>query len=282
MKITVLGENYYQIEEFQKYFRVWVKDCIDKKIMISFDCCPLSLFLLSYHIKYDDKININYLVSIYMPKYYQTNQIIKFFKENTKKIKNSNIILFSTFTYVTNIDYILYEFKRIEREQFNPDWEGRDIRDLKHNLNLDKIDIALLENCIYITSFIKNYKIDNRTQWEIFNEYQKQSSIIMGKFTKQFNTYHLLIYTNFINAYLGDVNNNTFKSLLSYWYDKFSMDIIYLLGKDGNYIDIRTNEEHPNKYKEKHFVYDNIFIPFIEKSNIKYIIFKKLFTADNI
>jgi hypothetical protein len=279
MKITVLGENFYQIEEFQKYFRVWVKESTDQKIMISFDCCPISLFLLSYHIKYDDKINVKYLLSVYMPKYYQTNQIIKFFKENAKKIKNSNIIIFSTFTYITDIEPILEEYKSIEREQFNPDYEGRDIRDIKHDLNLDKMDIALLENCKSIMNFIKNYKTVERTPWEVFNEYQKQSSIIMGKFTKQFNMYHLLIYTNFINAYLGDINDNKFKSLLSYWYDKFSMDIIYLVGKEGDYIDIRTNEEHPVKYKEKYMVYDNIFLPFIEKPNIKYIIFKKLMSA---
>jgi hypothetical protein len=281
MKITVLAENFYQIEEFQKYFRVWVNDCPDK-LIISFDCCPLSLFLLHYHIKYDDKPNIQLLIATYLPKYYQTNQIIKFFKKNYKNIRKDNIIIFSTFTYVTDIEPILEEYKSIEREQYNPDWEGRDIRDLRHDLNLDKIDLTLLENCKSISTFVKNYKTEERSPWEVYNEYQKQSSIIMAKFTKQYNSYHLLIYTNFINAYLGDINNNNFKSLLSYWYDRFSMDIIYLLGKEGNVIDIQTNEEIPLKYKEKHFTYNNIFLPFIEKPNTKHIIFKNLFTADNI
>jgi hypothetical protein len=75
MKITVIAENFYQIEEFQKYFRYWVKNCQDN-LMISLDCCPISLFIFQYHFKYDDNIDINYLVSRYLPKYYQTNQIM--------------------------------------------------------------------------------------------------------------------------------------------------------------------------------------------------------------
>lgn len=281
MKITVIGENFYQIEEFQKYFRYWVKNCSDN-LMISFDWCPLSLFMLSYHLKYDDKPNLRELIPKYLPKYYQTNQIVKFFKQNYKKLKNGDIIIFSTYTYITDVEVIKEEYTSIKNELLYPNREGRDIRDLRSNMNVDEIDEGLINNCEMINNFMTTYRYINKDNWTIYNDFQKQSSIVMGQFTKKFSNYHLLIYTNFINVYLGNINTVEYKSLVSYWYERFDMKIEYLLGKEGDIIDIRTNKEEPVKYKEKYFVYDNLFLPFIMKPNIKHIIFKKIFVADNI
>jgi hypothetical protein len=281
MKITVIGENFYQVEEFQKYFRAWVKKCPDN-LMISFDCCPISLFMIYYHIKYDDKPELKYIMSTYLPKYYYTNQIGKFLKDNYKKIRKGDMIIFSTYTYITDNEVILEQYNSIKNEYLNPEREGRDIRDIRYEMNLDEIDKALINNCEMIKQFLNLYKSIEKKNWTIYNDLQKQSSIVMGQFTKKFKKYHLLIYTNFINSYLGNINNIEYKSMLSYWNNIFQIDIIYLLAKEGDIIDIRTNIKEPLQYKEKYFTYDKLFLPFIMKSNINHVIFKKIFVADNI
>jgi hypothetical protein len=277
MKITVIAENYYQIEQFQKFFRWWVKNN-DDKLLISFDCCPLSLFMILYHIKYDDKHNLKYLLAKYMPSYYQTYQILKFFEKNFKKIRNGKIVLFSTYTLITDISEIIEEYESIYRE--------------KNNMNhLDDIDLALLDSCNMIYSFLKTYKLEGKDNWIIFNDYQRQSSIIMSKLLQNLarERFHLIIYTNFLNAYYQNLNINginiNFKSLVSYWLDRFNMNIIYLLGKEGEYFDFITQQEKKISYKLKQFQYQNTYLQFLPKhqnANIDYLIFKKISVADKI
>lgn len=270
MKITVIGENFYQIKEFQAFLRIWVRDH-DEKLLISFDCCPISLFLVYNHLKYDHQHHIKYLIAKYLPTYYQSEQISKFLIENLKKIKNNKIVLCSSYTNITDIQDFLDEFDNI----------GRD--------TLDEIDLALINSCNMIRNFMKTYK--EKSSWEMFNDYQKQSSIVLSKLSQELSRYHyhLVIYTNFINAYTNNliIDNRTinFKSLVSYWADRFTMDIIYLLGKSGKMLDIYEDKEIDFKFKEKHFNYFNNYLPFPDKNkNIitTYAYFKDIVVDDRI
>jgi hypothetical protein len=278
MKITVIGENFYQIEQFQKFFRWWVK-YHKEKLMISLDCCPLSLFMLYYHLKYDDKHHIRYLLSKYMPTYYQTNQMTKFLLKNFSRIRKGNIVLFSSYTMVTDINEILDEYESIQKEKNNMN-------------NLDNIDLALLQNCEMINSYLKSYKFEGKDNWMIYNDYQRQSSIVMSKFSQAISRegYHLLIYTNFINAYYNDlILDNTvikYKSLVSYWLDRFSMEMIYLVGKQGEYLDFISNNNIKINYKPKHFVYQNKYLSYPNKTQntlvLDFLEFSRIDPADKI
>lgn len=290
MKITIIGENFYDTEEFQKFFRWWVKHH-EEKLMISLDCCPISLFMLSYHLKYDDKHHIKYLLTKYMPSYYQTNQIAKFIIRNFKRIKNSNIILFSTYTFITDNKEILDEFASIVASQ-KP---NAFYNELQSPSPLDDIDKALIQNCEMVKSYLKSYKTEEKSIWDIYNDYQKQSSFIMSKFSQALakENYHLVIYTNILNAYIDDINIDgkiiPYKSLVRHWIERFRMDIIYLLGKEGEYINMMNNNQtNKIQYKPKHFVYlqnEIKFIPFPNKhqnAQIDYLIFKNILTADHL
>jgi hypothetical protein len=289
MKLTIIGENFYDIEEFQKFFRWWVKQH-EEKLMISFDCCPISLFMLFYHLKYDDKHHIKYLLTKYMPSYYQTYQIAKFIIKNFKRIRKGNIILFSTYTYITENIEILDEFSSIVKSQKPSDFYNETMPAAP----LDEIDKAMIQNCEMIRTFLKTYKTEEKTIWDAYNDYQKQSSFIMSKFSQTLakENYHLVIYTNILNAYIDDLNIDgkiiNYKSLVRHWVDRFRMDIIYLLGKEGEYINMVDNQTKKIQYKPKHFVYlenEIKFIPFPKKNanaQIDYLIFKNISTADHL
>jgi hypothetical protein len=289
MRITVIAENFYQIEEFQKFFRWWVKQH-QEKLMISLDCCPISLFMLTYHLKYDTKHHIKYLLSKYMPSYYQTYQFAKFLIKNFHRIKKRNIILFSTYTYITDNQEILDEYSSI----VGTTKPNGIYNDIQSEAPLDDYDRAIITNCDMVKTYMKTYKMDEKNVWDIYNDYQKQSSFIMSKFSQALSrdNFHLVIYTNILNAYIEDINLDgriiNYKSLVRHWIERFRMDIIYLLGKEGEYLDIISNQTNKLAYKQKHFVYlsEGIkFIPFPHKNQnavIDYLIFKNILTADQI
>jgi hypothetical protein len=287
MKITIIAENFYQIEEFQKFFRWWIKSH-QEKLLVSFDCCPISLFMLSYHLKYDDKHNIKYLISKYLPSYYQTYQIAKFFYKNFNRIRKRNIIIFSTYTFITNNQEILNEYNSI----INSNKSNIYYNEIKSPAPLDNYDNQLINCCEMIKTFLNNYKTLEKNIWDIYNEYQKQSSFIMSKLSQTLanEKFHLVIYTNILNAYIDnliiDTNIINYKSLVRYWIERFNIDIIYLIGKSGEYIDMITEQTNKIDYKPKHFIYlqNGIkFIPFPQKNPnaiIDYLLFKEIFTAD--